>query len=316
MKLQTHIPFQKQSDNLISYHSDVLLLGSCFAEHIGEKLHYHKLKSLCNPFGILFHPKAIETLIGSSVEGTKYSEEGVFFHQEQWHSFDAHSKLSSSSKEALLERLNVLREQTFKQIKKATHVIVTLGTAWVYRFLKSDSIVANCHKVPQQEFSKELLSVEEISESLSRIIGLITTTNPNCTIIFTVSPVRHLKDGFVENTRSKAHLISAIHKTLEIHTACFYFPSYELMMDELRDYRFYNEDMLHPNPVAVNYIWDKFQQVWFTDEARAFSKRIDAVQKSLEHKPFNPQSKSHQDFLRKLDLEKSDILAQFPHITF
>lgn len=316
MKLQTQIPLQKQSNHLISYESDVLLLGSCFAEHIGEKLQYHKLKSLCNPFGILFHSKAIENLVVNSVQEHNYSKETVFFHSGQWHSFDAHSKLSSDHQDELLKQLNELSKLTFRQIKKSTHVMVTLGTAWVYRFLKTKALVANCHKVPQQEFSKELLSIQEISESLSRIIDSIKLNNPDSTLIFTVSPVRHLKDGFVENSRSKAHLIAAVHKVVEAYNNCFYFPSYELVMDELRDYRFYNEDMLHPNPVAINYIWEKFQEVWFTNEALSFSKRIDAIQKSLEHKPFHPKSSAHQDFLKRLEQEKEAIMALFPHISF
>lgn len=317
MKLQTQIPLQKQhSDNLISYESDVLLLGSCFAEHIGEKLQYYKLKSLSNPFGILFHPLAIKKLVFNAVEKREFTEVDIFFHNEQWHSFEAHSRLDSVSKEELIETLNQQRKLVFNQLEKSTHIIITLGTAWVYRFLKTDELVANCHKVPQKEFSKELLSVIEIVEILKEISRVVKEINPKCNILFTVSPVRHLKDGFIENTRSKAHLIAAIHQVLEKEENAFYFPSYEIMMDELREYRFYNEDMLHPNPIAVNYIWEKFQEVWFTDEAVTFSKRIEAVQKSSEHKPFNPQSQAHKTFLEKLEQEKKLINSLFPHISF
>lgn len=317
MKLQTQIPFKKQhSKNLISYESDILLLGSCFAEHIGEKLQYHKLKNLSNPFGILFHPFGIKNLIFNSVNERVFSEEDIFFHNEQWSSFHVHSRLNSINKEDLLKNLNKQSQLTFKYLKESSHIIITFGTAWVYRHLKSNEIVANCHKVPQKEFTKELLTVEQIVNFLKDTIDLIRKQNPSCNFIFTVSPVRHLKDGFVENTLSKAHLITAIHKILENKGNCFYFPSFEILMDELRDYRFYNEDMLHPNPVAINYVWEKFQQVWFTDDAVSFSKRIDAVQKSLEHKPFNPKTDAHKTFLETLEKEKNNIKASFPHISF
>ena len=317
MKLQTQIPFQKQDKNqLIDYHSNVFLLGSCFAEHIGEKLQYHKLKSLCNPFGILFHPLAIRNVIFNSASEKVFSGEDIFFQNEQWSSFEAHSKLNSIDKREILDNLNEQSQLTFKYLKESSHIIITLGTAWVYRYLKSNAVVANCHKVPQKEFSKELLTVEHLVGLLKEILDLIRNHNPKCAIIMTVSPVRHLKDGFVENTRSKAHLISAIHQVLENSENCFYFPSYELIMDELRDYRFYNEDMLHPNAVAINYVWEKFQEVWFTDEAVSFSKRIDAVQKSLVHKPFNSETVAHKVFLEKLEKEKNTIKASFPHISF
>ena len=317
MKLQTQIPFQKQDKNrLIDYHSNVFLLGSCFAEHIGEKLQYHKLRSFCNPFGILFHPLAIRNLISNSASEKVFSEQDIFFQNEQWSSFQAHSKLNSITKEDILENLNEQSQLTFKYLKESSHIIFTFGTAWVYRYLKSNEVVANCHKVPQKEFSKELLTVEQIVGFLIETIDLIRNHNPKCAIIMTVSPVRHLKDGFVENTRSKAHLISAIHQVLENNDNCFYFPSYELVMDELRDYRFYNEDLLHPNSAAINYVWEKFQEVWFTDESIAFSKKIDAVQKSLEHKPFNSETVAYKVFLEKLEKEKNTIKASFPHISF
>lgn len=318
MKLQTPLPFQKQKDALlIDYNSSILLLGSCFAEHIGEKLQYHKLQSLCNPFGILFHPLAIRNLVFNAVNKNKFSEADIFFHNEQWHSFDAHSRLDSPNKKKLIEILNLKNEMVLEQLKQSTHLILTLGTAWVYRFLKTTKVVANCHKVPQKEFDKKLLSVNEIIKSLEETISMVTGINPNCKILFTVSPVRHLKDGFVENSRSKAHLVTAIHQILETRdTGCFYFPSYEIMMDELRDYRFYNEDMLHPNPMAINYIWDQFQNVWFTEEALSLSKRIEAVQKGMNHKSFNPKSAAHKTFLRKLEQEKKAITAAFPYITF
>jgi hypothetical protein len=314
LKLQTQIPLGKQSNNLIDYNSNILLLGSCFVENIGDKLEYFKFQTLQNPFGILFHPKAIEKLILNAIHKKKYTEDDVFHHNGQWHCYDAHSKLSSPDKELLLSALNKNLDLTTKQLCNATHIIITLGTAWVYRHYKSNLPVANCHKVPQKEFVKELLSVEEVTNSLKLIVNHIHQENPNATIIFTVSPVRHIKDGFVENTQSKAHLIAGIQSILNRNS--FYFPSYEIMMDELRDYRFYAEDMLHPNMTAINYIWEKFKFVWISKDAYKIMDEVDGIQKGLHHKPFNPQDDTYQLFLNKLQGKITLLQSQFSHIKF
>ncbi|MDG1730684.1 MAG: GSCFA domain-containing protein [Algibacter sp.] len=314
MKLQTKIPLEKRSNNLINYKSNIVLLGSCFSENIAKKLDYFKFQNLQNPFGILFHPRAIETLISNAVINKEYSEEEVFFHNEQWHCFDAHSKLSNALKENLIQALNSKLSLTSAVIQNSTHIIITLGTAWVYRDVKTNSIVANCHKVPQKQFKKELLSVEDITNSLKNILSLIRRVNNNAFVVFTVSPIRHTKDGFVENTQSKAHLITAIHKV--ISNQSFYFPSYEILMDELRDYRFYKDDMIHPNQLAINYIWEKFKTVWISDASFRTMDEVDTIQKGLQHKPFNSKSQAHQEFLQKLEAKKNQLHVQFPHIVF
>lgn len=321
MKLQTQIPLSKQANNLIDYNSNVLLLGSCFVENMGDKLLYFKFKNLQNPFGILFQPKAIESLILNTINQKEYLEDDIFYYNEQWHCFEAHSKLSNSSKEVLLNNLNHAIKLTNKQIKESTHVIITLGTAWVYRFMGSGSLVANCHKVPQKQFEKELLSVEAIAQSLVNIVNSIRSVNKNANLIFTVSPVRHIKDGFIENTRSKAHLFTAIHKMINNQLSIgngllTYFPSYEIMMDELRDYRFYTEDMVHPNQLAINYIWEKFQEVWIAADAIKTMQLVEEVQKGLQHKPFNPNSQAHKNFLQNLEAKKTQLQSNFPHILF
>lgn len=314
MQLQTQIPIEKQSHNLIDYGSNVLLLGSCFSDNIGKKLDYFKFQNLQNPFGILFHPKGIENLISHAIEGKIYSENDIFFHNEQWHCFDTHSKLSNTSKENLLNDLNTIIKSTNEQIRASTHIIITLGTTWMYRFIETNSIVANCHKVPQKQFRKELMSLEEVIQSLENIINLVKKVNSEASIIFTVSPVRHLKDGFIGNAQSKAHLISAIHKV--INNQLYYFPSYELMMDELRDYRFYEEDMIHPNNTAINYIWDKFIKGWISEQALKTMDEVDVIQKGLLHKPFNPESKAHQLFLQNLETKKIELQKKFLYINF
>lgn len=316
MKLQTQIPLQPEKYNLINYESKILLLGSCFVENIGHKLEYFKFQILLNPLGILFHPLAIETLITNAINEKKYTEEDLFFLNEQWHCYDAHSKLSHVSKKELLKDLNENIKSTHQFIKDSTHIIITLGTAWVYRHIETDTIVANCHKVPQKQFVKELLSVEDISESLLAIVSLIRSVNPKSVIIFTVSPVRHLKDGFIENSQSKAHLITAIQKVVEPRHLLHYFPSYEMMIDELRDYRFYGEDMIHPNQTAINYIWERFQKTWITEKVSKIMEDIDVIQKGLLHRPFNNDSEAHQKFLQDLELKKQKVRLQFPQIEF
>ena len=316
MKLQTTLPLQPQQHNQIDYNSCILLLGSCFVENIGSKLDYFKFQNLQNPFGILFQPLAIEKLITNAVNEQKYTENDIFFHNEQWHCYDAHSKLSNTSKDELLYVLNEQICLTTKQLNNSSHIIITLGTAWVYRDIETGKIVANCHKVSQKIFLKELLTVDKISESLQSIVELIRSVNKKISILFTVSPVRHLKDGFVENTQSKAHLIAGIHRVVEPRHHLHYFPSYEIMMDELRDYRFYAEDMIHPNQTAINYIWEKFQHVWISKGASEIMDAVDFIQKGLHHKPFNSNSEAHLQFLHKLEEQKAQMSLKVLHIKF
>lgn len=311
MELQTRISLNP-AENQIGYQSQLLILGSCFAENIGEKLNYFKFQSIQNPFGILFHPLAIEKLLSKSIQKEIFTDEDVFFLNERWHCFDAHSDLSDPSKENLLKKLNVALDQTYQQLAKATHVFITLGTSWVYRKTETDAVVSNCHKVPQKEFSKKLLSIEQITESLENNIKAIRTFNQNTQVVFTVSPVRHLKDGFIENQRSKAHLLAAVHQI----KGTSYFPSYEIMMDELRDYRFYNEDMVHPSQFAIDYIWEKFKEVWVAPKTYPILEKVDAVQKGFFHRPFNPSSGKHQQFLKSLEEKITYLQKEYPFMKF
>ncbi|MEO8774477.1 MAG: GSCFA domain-containing protein [Gelidibacter sp.] len=318
MKLQTNIPLQKRTKNLIDYQSKVFLLGSCFVENIGQKLTYFKFQSHQNPFGVLFHPKAIETIVVKAVEQNEYNEKDVFFHNEQWHCYEAHSKMSNISKDILIANLNEQLQVTRQHLKEASHIVITLGTAWVYKHTLSDLPVANCHKVSQQNFTKALLSIKEITDALQNLHHKLKAINAKAVLIFTVSPIRHIKDGFIENTRSKAHLITAIHDFIaQQHIKDkFYFPSYEIMMDELRDYRFYTEDMLHPNATAINYIWEKFQTVWMSDDSLEIMAEVDSIQKGMAHLPFNPTSEAHTNFLKQLEFRKETLQKKFHHITF
>ncbi|RXR20491.1 GSCFA domain-containing protein [Flavobacterium amnicola] len=316
MQFRTIIPITKY-DFPIDYQSEVLLLGSCFAENMGEKFEYFKFKTTINPFGIIFNPVSIEKLIRRSVQKNYFTENDIFFHNEAWHCFEVHSVLSNSNKEVFLKELNDLIESTHFQIIQSTHLIITLGTSWVYRNIETNEIVANCHKVPQKKFTKELLSVEVVEENLKNIISLITSVNPNAKFIFTVSPVRHIKDGFIENNLSKSHLFTAIHKIINYQLSIVnYFPSYEIMIDELRDYRFYAEDMLHPNQTAIDYIWIKFFENYVYEEEFKTMQQVCEIQKALQHRAFNPNSESHQQFLEKIKSKIAQIQIKLPHIRF
>jgi len=316
MNLTTAVPIVK-SQFPIDYQSKILAFGSCFAENIARKFDYYKFRNGCNPFGILFHPVAIENVISRAIKLELFKEYEFFFNNERWHNFDLHSDLSNPDKEELLKTINNLLVAIQKQISEASHIIITYGTAWVYRNKQTNKFVANCHKLSQNNFDKELLSVTDIEKSIQNTIHLIKKLNSNCNIIFTISPVRHLKDGFVENQRSKANLIAALHSTLDNQIqGVNYFSSYEIMMDELRDYRFYSEDMLHPNRVAIDYIWERFVTSSVSQDAISTMKEVEAIQRDLSHRPFNFSSESYKKFQIQLESKIIRLISKFPFMNF
>jgi hypothetical protein len=264
----------------------------------------------------LFHPIAILELLKRAHHNTPYTEKDVFFSNGCWQSFQAHSRLSSTSQTEILDQLNLELKSTQNQLKTASHVFLTFGTAWVYEHIESKTIVANCHKQPQKEFEKSILSIQQLQESFNAILSILKAFNPNVSVIFSISPVRHLKDGFVENNQSKAHLIAALHSVINITENTHYFPSYELLMDELRDYRFYKEDMVHPNPIAIDYIWEKFKSIWIHTDANPIMQEVSQLQKGFAHKPFNPLTPEHATFLSTLAKKAQALETQFPFMKF
>jgi len=315
MQLITPVSIAK-SPNPISYASEILSLGSCFAENISEKLEYFKFRNVVNPFGILFSPDAIEKFIAYAVSGKVFSEADVFFHNERWHCFDAHSDLSDPDRQRLIADLNHRISSAREKMATATHFIITPGTAWVYRKIDTDALVANCHKVPQREFSKEWLSPDAVCASVRSIIDRILELNPTARIIFTISPVRHLKDGIIQNQMSKSNLISGLHQALQGMPNCHYFPSFEIVMDELRDYRFYASDMMHPNQLAIDYIWEKFVAAWISASEYETMQEVDGIRKALAHRPFNPDSEQHRKFLESLEKRIGQIREKLPLASF
>ncbi|WP_394346301.1 GSCFA domain-containing protein [Flavobacterium nackdongense] len=319
MQFRTKISIP-QSDFKIDYHSKIVSIGSCFAVNMADKFDYFKFENTCNPFGIIFNPVSIEKMMYRILNQNFFTEEDIFFHNELWHCYELHSDCSNPNKDEFLVNLNAVLKTSLTQLFQASHIIITYGTSWVYRNIESNTIVANCHKVPQSAFSKELLTVATIEKSIQNTIDFIRKINPSAKFIFTVSPVRHLKDGFVENQISKAHLITAIYQILESEIcnlkSATYFPSYEIMMDELRDYRFYAEDMIHPSPMAIDYIWQRFAQTTISEATHSIMNEVETIQKGLAHRPFHPHSEQHQKFLDSLNQKIAFLKKKMPHLRF
>lgn len=307
--------FPTQFEKKIRHEHKLLLIGSCFTEQIGTKLANHKFTVLDNPNGILFNPASIAKSVNSYINNRQYDESDLFYQNECWNSWEHHSRFSNPDKEKCLSGINESQARAHAFLKSADWLLITLGSAFVYE-LENNNVVANCHKVPTDKFKKGLLPIEEISTDLQRMIEDVTAFNSKINIIFTISPVRHLRDGFVENNRSKAVLINAVHKLIDTNNNCFYFPAYELIIDDLRDYRFYAEDMVHPNYAATNYVWEKFLSVCVDEQSLQLMKEIAVIAAARNHKPFNPASELHKKFLQT-NLEKINKLQhQFPYINF
>jgi len=296
MKFRTEIPLPSYPFR-VDYHSQIYGLGSCFVDNMRTKFAYYQFQHRINDFGVIFNPASINILVNRILKQDFFTENDIFQHQNIWKSFDLHSVMNHPEQTEILKRINTKLQENSSFIRQADLIIFTLGTAWVYRHKKSQKIVANCHKIAGNEFDKILLSPTEIADSLAQMKDLVFTANPRAKILFSISPVRHLKDGFVDNQRSKAHLLTAVHNIVD-HEKSFYFPAYEILMDDLRDYRFYDFDMIHPNLTAINYIWQIFQESLIDKKAFSVMTEIDKINKALQHKAFNPDSEAYQKHLK------------------
>jgi hypothetical protein len=303
----------------VSHQSKILSLGSCFAQTIGQKMINAKFDCMVNPFGTIFNPYSLEILLEAALFNDRFEErlicerDGLFFH------YYAHSDLVATTKEKLIERLTVQRDQTRVYLEQGTHLILTLGTAWVYE-LEGFGTVANCHKQPSSLFSKRLLTIEEMESRLSNLFDNFSRVYPNLKVILTVSPVRHLKDGVAENQLSKSQLRVLCANLEKRFSSLSYFPAYEIMMDELRDYRFYKSDLIHPTVEAEDYIWQKWQSSHFSAETQTKSEEIRKINLELSHRTLNPNSPAHLKFqenlLQKLERlnSKFDFSSEIAHV--
>jgi GSCFA family len=293
----------------------ILLIGSCFTDHISKRLAMHKFQVLENPHGILFNPRSIETAVNAYIVNKKYQQEDLFLFNDLYTSWEHHGQFSHPDANTVLQMMNEAVTKAHSFLKTAKWVIITLGSSWVYE-LKNNSLggkenqtAANCHKVPQQHFNHRLLSADDVNTSLQSIVTAIQNFNPSANIIFTISPVRHHREGLVENNRSKALLISAVHKMYETNSKLFYFPSYELIIDDLRDYRFYAEDLVHPNYQATQYVWEKFVAACIGEATQKDMDEIAKIVHAKKHRSLHPSSKQHQQFLATM-LERTKLLQQ------
>ncbi len=318
MQLQTAINIQPLQPS-ITYRDKILLTGSCFTEHIGNHLQEAKFNVLQNPNGILFDPISVCKSLVSYIQNKQYTEDGLFYADECWHSWQHHSRFSNPDRQACLNTINQSQARAHNYLQQADWLIITLGSSFVYKLVTESPLstggegvgreVANCHKVAAKQFIKHLCTIEETVTALDGTIHQLFQFNPTLKIIFTISPVRHLRDGVVDNNRSKARLIEAAHHMVNKFDKFYYFPAYELVIDVLRDYRFYDIDLAHPNYAGTQYVLEMFAESCMGDDTRALMEEIKKIVTARKHKPFNPQSSMHKRFLQT-QLEKVKVLQE------
>ncbi|MCQ2959490.1 MAG: GSCFA domain-containing protein [Bacteroidales bacterium] len=282
----------------ISHAERGMLIGSCFTDNIGKRLHERKFHVLVNPLGTVYNPASISNTIDLLVGTKTFDDQQVFFSNDVWQSYYLHTSFSSVNKSEVFEKFCSKKTEYQEKFEKLDYLFLTLGTAWIYELRSSGEIVSNCHKTPASQFKRRKLSVTECVSLLSKSIDVLRAKNPFLQVIFTVSPIRHWKDGAHENQLSKSTLFLAIDELQRMKGNIMYFPAYELLMDELRDYRFYDEDMLHPSKVAVEFIWEKFSETFFSQSTLILNKQINSIQKAIEHRPFNMESDSYKLFVK------------------
>ncbi|MDR1180745.1 MAG: GSCFA domain-containing protein [Bacteroidales bacterium] len=306
---------QKQKvDCCISHKNPVMLIGSCFAENIGEKLEEYKFTVEINPFGILFNPMSIAQGLDLLSGSYLFKETDLHFYQDEWISFSHHGNFSHSDKQTCLETINNRLNYSRDFLRKADFLMLTLGSTTIYKY--KGNVVANCHKLPQKEFQQSTLDSQNIISTLANSIEKIRAINRNIQIIFTVSPVRYIKNNMIENTLGKAHLIIAVHELMRRIKNSYYFPAFEIMLDDLRDYRFYNNDMIHPSQTAINYIWEIFSDTFFDNPTLKINNAIQEILLAANHRIKNPSSIESKKF-KELQIEKiKQIQTLYPHILF
>jgi hypothetical protein len=321
--MKFHFEFDiKKLTQPVHHRQKTLLMGSCFTENIGEKLRKHKFTVRENPNGILFNPVSVAEAVGSYIDDKKITEADIFQHNETWHSWKHHSRFSGITAAECIQKINGSTAESHAYLKNADLLLITLGSAWLYTLTEQadnaipGSVAANNHKAPATWFQKRLMKPEEVISVLGEMHSKLLACNPGIRIIFTISPVRHLREGVVENNRSKAVLIQAVHQLVEQLEALYYFPAYELVIDDLRDYRFYAEDLVHPNYQATQYVWEKFINACMSDDTRELMKEIAEINLAYQHKPFNPLTEQHQNFLASYLAKTRALQVLHPYLNF
>lgn len=300
----------------IDYTSSSMFMGSCFAENIGKRMVELKFGTDLNPFGILYNPISVANSLQILLDNRKMDGSELMNHNGLWHSFYHHSRFSSTDKEESLSIINGRITVSSKILREADFLFITFGTAWVYELKETQKVVSNCHKIPESQFTRYKAGVSDIVNRHTRLLKDIFQVNPTLKVIFTVSPIRHWKDGAIENQLSKSTLLLAVNKIINsIGTDfCAYFPSYEIVMDELRDYRFYDQDMIHLSAVATNHIWEKFEQSFMRNGTVSLKKEIEKILQSKNHRPFNPKTEEHKKFLSGCLKSCTQLEKEHPYI--
>ncbi len=319
--MKFHFEFDiKKLQKPIGLKDKLLLIGSCFTENIGEKLRKHKFTVLENPHGILFNPVSVADAIADYISNKKYTDSDLFSLNESWHSWKHHSRFSGLTQKESLDKINYAIAEAHSYLKEADYLMITLGSAWLYTLTeKADnaipfSVAANNHKAPSDWFQKKLLHTSDAVYLLNELVKSLQTFNPKLRIIFTISPVRHLREGLVENNRSKSVLIQSVHQLVDNYEHLYYFPAYELVIDDLRDYRFYAEDLVHPNYQATQYVWEKLVEACMEEETKNLMKDIAEINLAYQHKPFNPSTEMHQLFLKNYLKKSKQLTEKYPYL--
>jgi hypothetical protein len=314
MKLMLDIDVS--SKQKISYRDKLLLIGSCFTDEIGDRLASLKFNILRNPNGIVYDPISISNSIISYIEKKEYKEEDLFHHNELWHSWQHHSKFSGTNREVVLSRINQSQNEAHQFLKEANWLILTLGTSFHYSIAETSEMVANCHKMPATTFNKSILPANETISSLNKMFERLHSFNRGLKILLTVSPVRHIRDGVVENNISKARLLDAVHTIIADNTYGHiqYFPAYELVIDILRDYRFYERDLVHPNNLATDYVFERFTTAYLDNESSGIKDEIDKWIISEAHRAFNTDTASYVSFRKAQQKKHDELKNKYPFI--
>lgn len=304
----------------ITHQQKLLLMGSCFTENIGEKLDKYKFSTLQNPHGILFNPVSVAEALTDYIEETVYAEKDLFFLNEAWHSWKHHSRFSGLTPDEAVQKMNASIKGAHHFLKETEYLLVTLGSAWTYILTeealnaKPGQVAANNHKAPSAWFQRRLLTVEDVLRVFDNAIHRLFHFNQRLKIIFTISPVRHLREGVVENNRSKAVLIQAVHHLVDKFDRLYYFPAYELVIDDLRDYRYYAEDLVHPNYFATQYVWEKMVEACMDEKTKGLIEEIHAINLAFQHKAFNSASDQHNKFMKNFYQKALRIQGAYPFL--
>ena len=313
MNFRTQVELPERETE-IRHSERIMLFGSCFAENIGNLLKENKFRCDVNPFGVLYNPLSIANALNQILEGKEYREEDLFFSGGLWHSWMHHSDFSAPSQEETLALVNSRLAKAKENLAKADWLVMTWGTAYVYIHQEMQKVVGNCHKQPDKTFRRLMLNAEAFVEECRGVLKKCREVNPNLKVLFTVSPIRHAKDGMHGNQLSKATLLLAIDEICRTCPDCFYFPSYEIIMDELRDYRFYADDMIHLSSKSVEYIWECFSRCYFSKGTQAVMKEWMEIKKAIDHKPFRPDSDAYRAFLSQIVLKIMQMKEKFPYL--